>query len=359
MGAANCCSGVDGTMAPSRRARLPDVRRGALIIGVSQAIVLRSTGGPETLQWETVPDPEPAAGQLLLRHTAVGVNFIDTYHRSGVYALSLPSRLGQEAVGVVEAVGNGTEGFAVGDRVAYASGLGAYAEFNLVSAERALHVPAELDDEAVAAALLKGMTVEYLIRRCFPVKPGQTVLWHAAAGGVGLLACQWLRALGVRVIGTVGSPAKAEAAASSGCSQVIDYRREDFVERLRELTDGQGVPVVFDSVGSSTFEGSLDCLARRGTLVSFGNASGKPSLSDVTLLSRKGSLYLTRPTLGDYTKTRAELEACAAALFEVLKAKTVVPHIGQRFPLREVADAHRALESRQTLGSTVLLAGAE
>jgi len=324
---------------------------------MSRAIVLTRVGGPEVLEWQEVPEAAPEPDELCVRHAAVGVNFIDTYHRSGLYPLALPSRLGQEAVGIVEGVGARVTGFARGDRVAYAGRLGAYAERQVIPAARAIKIPAgaRLDDISVAATLLKGMTAEFLIRRVFPVEPGQWVLWHAAAGGTGLLACQWLRQLGANVIGTVGSDTKAELARTHGCREVIVYTRENFVERVRELTGGAGVPVVFDSVGASTFVGSLDCLAPRGTLVSFGNASGKASLPDVTLLAAKGSLYLTRPTLFEYTKTRGELLASAEALFGVMESGAVKPVIGQTFPLFEVAEAHRVLEARATTGSTVLV----
>lgn len=323
---------------------------------MNRAIVLTRTGGPEVLEWEELPDPVADEGELVVRHTAVGVNFIDTYHRSGLYPLALPSRLGQEAVGVVESIGAGVSDFRVGDRVAYAGRVGAYAERHVIPAERAVKLPgdARLDDVSIAASLLKGMTAEFLIRRAYPVAAGQWVLWHAAAGGTGLLACQWLAALGAKVIGTVGSDAKAELARAHGCREVIVYTRDSFSERVRELTQGAGVPVVFDSVGASTFAGSLDCLAPRGTLVSFGNASGKASLPDVTRLA-KGSLYLTRPVLFDYVRTRSELVASATALFEVLSSGAVKPIIGQTFPLFEVADAQRALEARSTTGSTVLV----
>jgi len=307
------------------------------------------------LGFRDLPLEPPAPGQLLVRNRVVGVNFIDTYQRSGVYPLELPARLGQEAVGIVEQVGSGVRDVDVGQRVAYVSCLGAYAERHLIPSERAIQVPDDLDDASVAAALLKGMTVEYLIGRTFRVERGQTVLWHAAAGGTGLLACQWLAELGVRVIGTVGSDAKAELALAHGCAEAIVYTRENFVERVRELTGGAGVPVVFDSVGRSTFEGSLDCLKPRGMLVSFGNASGKPSLSDVTLLARKGSLFLTRPTLAHYTESTEELRASARALFEVMRRGAVRPVIGQRFALSEVREAHAALEARRTVGSTILL----
>lgn len=324
---------------------------------MTHAIVLTRVGGPEVLEWQELPDPAPNQGELCVRHTAVGVNFVDIYQRSGLYPLPLPSRLGQEAVGVIEQVGASVVGFAIGDRVAYVACLGAYAERHVIPAERAIKIPADirLDDVIIAASLLKGMTAEFLIHRAYRVEPGQWVVWHAAAGGTGLLACQWLTKLGANVIGTVGSDAKAELARGHGCREVIVYTRENFVERVRELTHGAGVPVVFDSVGASTFVGSLNCLSPRGTLVSFGNASGKPSLPDVTLLAAKGSLYLTRPTLSDYTRTRSERLASAHAVFDVLSSGAVRPVIGQTLPLFEVADAHRALEARATTGSTVLV----
>jgi NADPH2:quinone reductase len=299
---------------------------------------------------------EPGPTDALVRHTAVGVNFIDTYHRSGLYPLPLPSGIGVEAAGVVERVGAEVTDLTVGDRVAYVSATpGAYAEARVVPAELLVRLPEHVSDEIAAAVLLKGMTVEFLVRRCFPVKPGQTVLWHAAAGGVGLIACQWLSRLGVTVIGTVSSADKAELARDNGCMHTILYTEEDFVKRVRELTAGAGVPVVYDSVGKSTFMGSLDCLSRRGMFVGFGNASGKPEPFDMQILAQKGSLYLTRPTLFAYNALREDLLASAGALFEMLKTGAVRPTIAQRWPLAEAARAHQALESRKTTGSSLLI----
>lgn len=320
------------------------------------AIRFHTPGGPEVLRTETLTLPPPGPGQARVRHTAIGVNFIDTYHRSGLYPLELPSGLGMEAAGVVEAVGPEVEEVAVGQRVAYAGGgPGAYATHRNVRAAVLVPLPAAISDEVAAAGLLKGMTVELLIRRAFAVERGSTVLWHAAAGGVGLIACQWLAHLGVTVIGTVGSDDKAELARAHGCTHPVVYTREDFVARVRELTGGQGVPVVYDSVGRATFDGSLQCLRRRGMLVGFGNASGKPAPFDIARLAQGGSLFLTRPTLFDYVATRPELLASASALFEVLTRGAVKVEVRQRWPLREVEAAHRALEGRETSGSTILV----
>ncbi|MBI4950619.1 MAG: quinone oxidoreductase [Myxococcales bacterium] len=323
---------------------------------MSRAIRLHETGGPEVLRFVEVDVPPPGPGQALVRHTAIGVNYIDTYHRSGLYPLpGLPHGIGVEAAGVVEAVGAGVGGLEPGARVAYAGGTpGAYAERCLVGADKLVPLPDGVGDELAAAMMLKGMTVEYLVTRCFRVEPGMTVLWHAAAGGVGLIACQWLKALGATVIGTVGSDAKAEVARAHGCDHAIVYTREDFAARVRELTNGRGVPVVYDAVGRTTFPGSLASLEPRGMLVGFGNASGKPEPFDVLELSRRGSLYLTRPTLFDYTATRSELLASAAALFERVGAGLGI-EISRRVPLAEAAEAHRALERRETVGSIVLL----
>jgi NADPH2:quinone reductase len=322
---------------------------------MNRAIRFARTGGPEVLTFEEMPLPEPKAGEVLVRHHAVGVNFIDTYQRSGLYPVPLPSGLGTEAAGVVERVGEGVTELRVGERVGYAASgaLGAYAEARVIAADRLIPLPDYITDDAAAASLLKGMTAEFLIHRTFAVQPGQSVLWHAAAGGVGLIACQWLNALGARVIGTVGSDEKAEIARRYGCHETIVYTRESFAKRVRELTDGRGVSVVYDSVGKATFAGSLDCLAPRGMLVAFGNASGKPDPFDVLQLSQKGSLYLTRPTLFHYVATRAELLASSSALFLAVQQGVKI-EIGQRFPLAEAADAHRALESRGTIGSTLL-----
>lgn len=321
------------------------------------AIVIQKSGGPEVLRYENVVLEPPGAGQVLVSHKAVGVNFIDTYHRSGLYPLPrMPSGLGLEAAGVVLATGSGVRDFAPGDRVCYATGpVGAYSEERIVPAEHLVKLPDGVDDEQAAACLLKGITVEYLVRRCYPVSAGQTVLWHAAAGGVGLIACQWLAHLGVRVIGTVGSNEKAVLARRHGCSDTIVYTREDFVERVGELSDGRGVPVVYDSVGAATLSGSLRCLRPRGMLVTFGNASGKPAPLDLLELAAHGSLYATRPRLGDYTSSREELVSSAQAVFDVLASGAVKASVGQRFPLEKAADAHRALESRATTGSTLLI----
>lgn len=320
-----------------------------------RAIRIHQNGGPEALRFESISLGPPGPGEALVRHTAIGVNFIDVYHRTGLYKVELPSGLGAEAAGVVEAIGAGVEELAVGQRVAYvASAPGAYAEANVVPAARLVALPDAISDETAAAMMLKGMTAEYLIRRTFPVRAGQTVLFHAAAGGVGLLACQWLRALGATVIGTVGSDDKAALAREHGCEHPVVYTREDFASRVRALTNGRGVPVAYDSVGKSTFLGSLDCLAPRGMLVSFGNASGKPDPIDPLLLGQKGSLYLTRPSIFAYTATRRELLESAHALFDVVVRGAVKVHVGQRWPLSEAAEAHRALESRQTAGSIVL-----
>jgi NADPH:quinone reductase len=320
------------------------------------AIRIHETGGPEKLRWEEVEVGEPAAGQVLLRQTAVGLNYIDTYHRSGLYPIARPSSLGLEAAGVVEKLGPGVTDFAVGDHVAYASApIGACAECRLYPAERLVRLPPGIPDIQGAAMMLQGMTVEYLIRRTFPVSAGQTVLLHAAAGGVGSIATQWLKHLGARVIGTAGGPEKAARARELGCEHVIDYRQEDVAKRVRELTDGQGVPVVFDGVGKDTFHASLDSLSRRGMMVSFGNASGPVPAFEPALLSAKGSLFFTRPTLADYTATRDELLASAAALFDVVLKGAVKVEVRQTYPLRDAAQAHRDLEARKTTGSTVLL----
>ena len=323
---------------------------------MTRAIRFNRTGGPEVLELEEISLPEPKAGEARVRHHAIGVNFIDTYHRSGLYPVPLPSGIGSEAAGVVEQVGPGVTSIRVGERVAYAAVPGApaaYADARIIAADRLVPVPDDVSDEVAAAALLKGMTAEFLIHRTFPVAAGQTVLFHAAAGGVGSIACQWLKSLGARVIGTVGSEAKVEVARANGCSEVIVLERESFAERVRELTEGHGVPVVFDSIGKHTFLDSLACLEPRGMLVSFGNASGKPEPFDIALLAQKGSLYLTRPHLFSYVATREALLASAGSLFQAMRDGLRI-EIGQRFPLTEASAAHRALESRQTTGSTLL-----
>ena len=321
-----------------------------------KAIRLYQTGGPEVLRWEDVEVGEPGPGQARVRHTAVGVNFIDTYHRSGLYPIPLPGGLGSEAAGVVEAVGPDVSVVRTGDRVAYAGGPpGSYAEVRVMPADRLVKVPAGVSDHQAAAMMLKGMTVQYLIRRTYRVQPGDTVLFHAAAGGVGLIACQWLRALGATVIGTVGSDEKAALARAHGCDHVIVYTREDFPKRVRELTGGAGVPVVYDSVGKSTFAGSLDCLRPLGLLVSFGNASGPVPPFELGILAPKGSLYVTRPTLATYTATRADLEATAKELFDVVGSGKVKVEIRHTYPLRDAQQVHRDLEARKTTGSVVML----
>ena len=322
-----------------------------------RAIRIHQTGGPEVMRWEAVEVGAPGPGEIRIRHEAVGLNYIDVYFRTGLYpAPSLPFSPGMEGAGVVEAVGEGVDSLVAGDRVAYAAPpVGAYAEVRLMPAEKVVKVPDGIDFRQAAAMMLQGMTVEYLLRRTYPVRSGDTVLFHAAAGGVGLIACQWAKHLGATVIGTVGSDEKAELARAHGCDHPIVYTRENFTERVREITGGAGVPVVYDSVGGDTFEGSLDCLRPRGMLVSFGQSSGKIDPFDIGVLGAKGSLYVTRPTLMTYTASRAELESSAQALFDVVGSGAVRVTVNQTFPLAEAASAHRALESRQTTGSTVLL----
>jgi NADPH2:quinone reductase len=320
-----------------------------------KAIRFHQTGGPEVLRLEDVEVGAPGAGEARVRHRAIGVNFVDTYHRSGLYPLPLPSGIGVEGAGVVEEIGPGVSHVGPGDRVAYTGPIGSYAEVRLVSAERLVKLPDGVEERTAAAVLTKGLTVQALVRRTYPVRAGETVLVHAAAGGVGLIATQWLKALGATVIGTVGSDAKAALARAHGCDHVIVYSREDFPRRVRELTGGAGVPVVYDAVGKATFEGSLDCLAPLGLMVSFGNASGAVPPFDIGLLARKGSLFLTRPTVFTYIARREDLERGAAELFEMLRSGKVEVEIGQTWPLAEAAEAHRALESRRTTGSVVLL----
>jgi NADPH2:quinone reductase len=320
-----------------------------------KAIRIAKTGGPEVLEWVDVDLPPPSSGQVRVKHTAVGVNFIDTYHRSGLYKLPLPTGLGSEAAGVVEAVGVGVTSPKTGDRVAYAGNLGAYSEAANVPADRLVKIPDGVSDETAAAAMLKGMTAQYLLKRTFPVQRGQTILLHAAAGGVGLIAAQWAKHLGVTVIGTVGSDDKVALAKENGCAHVVNTRSEDWVKRVREITKGEGVPVVYDSTGKDTFMGSLDCLAVRGMLVSYGNSSGAVPPFEPGILSAKGSLYLTRPTLASYTRNKQELQETADDLFAVMKSGAVKIAVHQRFKLSEARKAHEALHSRSTTGATVLL----
>lgn len=321
-----------------------------------RAVRITRTGGPEVLEPMEVETPRPGPGEILIRNQAIGLNFIDTYHRTGLYPVKLPSGLGMEGAGVVEAVGDGVTRFAIGDRAAYASGpIGAYAEFHVVKADRAVKPPAGVSVEVAAAALLKGMTAEFLLRRCYPVKAGETILVHAAAGGVGSILVQWAKHLGATVIGTVGSEAKADLARGHGCDHVIFYRDEDVAERVREITGGRGVPVAYDSVGAATFEGTLASLARRGLFVSFGNASGPAPPFAPARLSQKGSLFLTRPTLFDYVATTEELDESASALFGVIASGAVKIEIGQTFRLADAALAHEALEGRNTIGASLLI----
>jgi len=322
-----------------------------------RAIRVHETGGPEAMRWEDTEVPAPGPGEIRVRHTAVGLNFIDVYFRTGAYPPpALPFTPGLEAAGVVEAVGPDVSAPAEGQRVAYASPpLGAYAEARVMPADRVVPVPDGVDDRVAAGMMLKGMTAQYLLRRTYRVSEGETILFHAAAGGVGLIACQWARALGVKVIGTVSSEEKAELASAHGCTHPVIYTRERFVDRVKELTDGRGVPVVYDSVGKDTFMDSLECLQPRGMLVSFGQSSGKVEPLDIGVLSAKGSLYLTRPTLMTYTASSEELRASAAELFEVVADGSVKVEVNQSFALAEAAEAHRALEGRRTTGSTVLL----
>ncbi len=321
---------------------------------MTHAIRFHEAGGPEVLKWEEIEVGDPGEGQVRLRQTAIGLNYIDTYHRSGTYPVPLPSGVGLEAAGEVEALGPGVTDLEVGDRVAYASPpIGAYAEARSMPADRVVKLPQGIDDRQAAAMMLQGMTVQYLIRRTYRCKPGQTVLFHAAAGGVGLIACQWLKELGVNVIGTVGSAEKAELAAAHGCTHIINYREEDFVARVKELTGGEGVPVVYDGVGKDTWEGSLDCLSPLGMMVSFGGASGQVPPVNLGILAQKGSLFVTRPTLMTYTASRADLVASANELFDVVRSGAVKIEINQTYPLSEAAQAHADLESRKTTGSTI------
>lgn len=320
------------------------------------AVRIWEPGGPERLELTEVPVPAPGPGQVLVRHAACGLNFIDVYQRSGLYPLDYPTGLGLEGAGVVEAVGQGVTRFRPGDRIAYANGpAGAYAEAHVVAEDRAVRVPGDIPLETATAVMLKGMTAEYLIRRTFHVKQGDAILVHAAAGGVGIILCQWAKSLGATVIGTVGSEAKAALALEHGCDHVILYDREDVAARVRELTDGDGVAVVYDSVGRATLDASLASLKRRGTFVTFGNASGPVPPVEPLRLSRGGSLFMTRPTLFDYVATVEELDDSAAALFAVIRSGAVRVEIGQTWPLREVREAHEALEARRTTGSSLLI----
>jgi len=323
---------------------------------MSKAIRIHRTGGPEVMTFEDVAVPAPGPGEVLLRQTAIGVNFIDVYHRTGLYPAALPTVLGLEGAGIVEAVGPDGDGLQPGDRVAYANPpIGAYAERRVIPAHRLVRLPAAITDTQAAGMMLKGMTAQYLLRRTYRVQPGDAILVHAAAGGVGLLLCQWASHLGATVIGTVGSEEKAALAQAHGCHHPILYTRENFAARVREITDGAGVAVVYDSVGQDTFERSLDCLRPLGMMVSFGQSSGKIAPFDTGILAAKGSLFLTRPSLMTYTAKRADLVASAAELFAVVADGTVKVEVSRSYPLDQAAQAHRDLEARLTTGSLVLL----
>ena len=323
---------------------------------MSRAIRIHTPGGPEAMKWEEVAVGDPGQGEARVRHTAVGVNYIDTYHRSGLYKVPLPSGLGSEGAGVVEAVGAGVDGVKPGDRVAYCGGpLGSYSEARVMPADRLVKLPDGISDRVAATLMLKGLTTQYLFRQIYKLKAGDTILFHAAAGGVGLIACQWARALGVTMIGTVGSDEKAELAKANGCTHTIVYTRENFVERVKALTGGKGVPVVYDGIGKDTFPASLDCLVPRGLFVSYGNASGPVPPFDILLLSQKGSLMVTRPTLFTFANNRENIAAMSGEMFDLVKSGKIVSEPRQTVPLKDAADAHRALESRKTTGATILV----
>jgi NADPH2:quinone reductase len=322
---------------------------------MSKAVRYHKQGGPEVLQLDEISVGDPGPGQVRIRHTAIGVNFVDTYQRSGLYPMQLPGVAGNEGSGVVEAVGPGVKELKKGDRIAYTGLPGSYCEERIVPADRMVRVPKGISDEQAASMMLKGMTVHYLIFTTYKVKKGDTVLWHAAAGGVGLIACQWLKKLGVTTIGTVGSDEKGELAKAHGCHHVINYSRENFLERVKEITKGKKLPVVYDAVGKTTWDGSLDCLQPRGLMVSFGNASGAVPPVNLGILSAKGSLYVTRPTLATHIATRADLVKRSKDLFEVVKSGKVKIETTARYKLADAQAAHRDLEGRKTTGSVVLV----
>jgi NADPH2:quinone reductase len=318
------------------------------------AIRIHQPGGPEVLKWEEVDSAEPADGQVKLRQEAAGLNFIDVYHRTGFYPQPLPFTPGVEGAGVVEAVGPGVEHVKVGDRVAYAGPIGGYAEERLIDADRVVKLPDSIDSEHAAGMMLQGMTAQMLVRSVFPVAKGDVILIHAAAGGVGLILCQWAAAIGATVIGTVGTEEKAELVRAHGCAHPIVYSRQDFVAEVERITEGEKLPVIYDSVGRDTFMRSLDCLKPRGLMVSFGQSSGPVAPFAPNLLAQKGSLYLTRPTLYNYVASRQQLEQSAGELFDIVSSGKVKVEVQQRYPLRDAAEAHRALQDRRTIGSTVL-----
>ena len=325
---------------------------------MTKAIRVHQVGGPEVMRWEEVDPGKPSKGEVLLRHTAIGLNFIDVYHRTGIYPVErLPFTPGLEGAGVIEAIGDAVSDLKVGDRVAYAGAIGSYTELRIAPVAKLVRIPDGVDDKTAAAMMLKGMTAQYLLTGCYPVKRGDTILFHAAAGGVGSIACQWAKHLGATVIGTVGSEQKAKLAGEHGCDYPIITTKEDFVQRVREITKGEGVAAVFDSVGKDTFMRSLDCLRPLGMMVSFGQSSGLVPPFDIGLLSKKGSLFLTRPTLMTYTAKREDLLSRSQQLFDVVKKGVVRIEIHQTFPLHDAVKAHEALEARMTTGSTVLLPG--
>ncbi len=326
---------------------------------MTHAVRIHENGGTEVLRWEEVEVPDPGPGEAVVRQTVTGLNFIDVYFRTGLYKVpAFPAVIGNEGAGIVESTGAGVTDVSVGDRVVYCMSLGSYTQRRVVAAKQLVRIPDGITDEQAAAVMLKGCTVQYLIRRTYPVKEGETVLFHAAAGGCGLIACQWLKHLGVTVIGTVGSSEKAELAKAHGCDYPIVYTDEDVVGRVKEITDGAGVPVVYDSVGKDTFDASLACLQPRGLMVSFGNASGAIEPFSPALLAAKGSLFLTRPTLATYTATREELESTSGEVFDVVGSGAVKIEVNQTYALSDAASAHRDLEARKTTGSTVLLTDA-
>ena len=322
---------------------------------MAKAVRYHKQGGPEVLQLDDVQVGEPGAGQVRIRHTAIGVNFVDTYQRSGLYPMQLPAVAGNEAAGVVDAVGPDVKDLKKGDRIAYTGLPGSYCEQRIVPADRMVKIPEGISDDQAASMMLKGMTVHYLIFSTYAVKKGETVLWHAAAGGVGLIACQWLKALGVTTIDTAGSDEKCALAKAHGADHVVNYSKENFVERVMAITGGKKVPVVYDSVGKTTWEGSLDCLRPRGLMVTFGNASGPVAPVNLGILSTKGSLYVTRPTLATYIAARQDLVERSSALFDAVKSGKVKIETTKKYKLADAAQAHRDLEGRKTTGSVVLI----
>ena len=321
---------------------------------MAKAVRFHKQGGPEVLQYEDVQVGDPGPGQVRIKHTAIGVNFVDTYQRSGLYPMQMPAVAGNEAAGVVEAVGPGVSDLKPGDRVAYTGLPGSYCDVRVVPADRLVKLPQGISEEQAASMMLKGLTVHYLIHTTYPVRKGESVLWHAAAGGVGLIACQWLKSLGVSVIGTAGSDEKVALAKAHGAEHVVNYSKENFVERVKSITGGKGVPVVYDGVGKTTWEGTLECLRPRGLIVSFGNASGPVPPVNLGILSTKGSLYVTRPTLATHIASRGDLVERASSLFEVVKSGKVKIETTGRYKLADAQAAHRDLESRKTTGSVIL-----